>query len=99
MASHEHKDAIRAVMNTEMAEAECKCFTGRISRLINCLNGFDSRVNINLSDNEYIGHIVSMIGNRLEPYDANEHKRLVVEELTERGYGSDIINEWIGYIV
>ena len=51
-----------------------------------------------MSDSEYIGHIVSMIGNRLEPYDANEHKRLVVEELTERGYGSDVINEWIGYI-
>ena len=97
--NNEHKDNIKAVMNTEMAEAECKCFTGRISRLINCLNGFDSRVSINLSDNEYIGNIVSMIGNKLEPYDANEHKRLVVEALTERGYGSDVINEWIGYIV
>ena len=39
---------------------------------------------------------MSIIGNRLEPYDAKkkfffEHKRLVVEALTERGYGSDVI--------
>ena len=47
-----HSDEIFAVMNIEMNDALCKCFTGRISRLVNCLNGFDDNIKINISDNE-----------------------------------------------
>jgi hypothetical protein len=42
---HKHKDAIFTVLNTEMKDSLCKCFTGRISRLINTLNGFDEKNN------------------------------------------------------
>jgi len=27
-----------------MQESECKCFTGRISRLVNCLSGYSNKV-------------------------------------------------------
>ena len=40
---------------------ECKCFTGRISRLVNCLNGFTDLVNINIEDNQQIGNIIVII--------------------------------------
>ena len=39
-------------MNIEITDALCKCFTERISRLVNCLNGFDDNIKINISDNE-----------------------------------------------
>ena len=47
-----HSDEIFDVMNIEMNDSLCKCFTGRISRLVNCLNGFDDNIKINISDNE-----------------------------------------------
>ena len=47
-----NSDEIFTVMNIEMNDALCKCFTGRISRLVNCLNGFDDNIKINISDNE-----------------------------------------------
>ena len=31
-------------------------------------------------------------------YTIEKHKELVVKELTERGYPTDIINTWIEYI-
>ena len=37
-----------------MLDSECKCFTGRITRLINCQNGFSDLVKINISDNQQI---------------------------------------------
>jgi len=46
---NEHKDEIKRVLNIEMNDSVCKCFTGRISRLVNCLNGFDELVNIQIS--------------------------------------------------
>ena len=34
---NEHKNEIKHVLNTEMIDSVCKCFTGRMSILINCL--------------------------------------------------------------
>jgi len=31
-------------MNTEISESNCKCFMGRILRLINVLNGYDEQI-------------------------------------------------------
>jgi hypothetical protein len=31
---------IKSILNQEMVDAECKCFTGRMGRVVNCLNGF-----------------------------------------------------------
>ena len=36
----DEQQEIYQVLNTEIKDSECKCFTGRISRLVNCLNGF-----------------------------------------------------------
>jgi hypothetical protein len=77
-----HKDEIKRVLNIEMDESVCKCFTGRISRLINCLNGFDPLVNINIYESEQISQIIIKIRNELERtnnYDINTHKQLVSE--------------------
>ena len=42
----------------EIHDSICKCFTGRISRLINCLNGYDSKINITISQNDKISNII-----------------------------------------
>jgi Leucine-rich repeat (LRR) protein len=54
---NEHKDEIKRILNVEMHESVCKCFTGRISRLINCLNGFDELVNIKIAGSEQISQV------------------------------------------
>ena len=36
-------------MNEEMQYSECKCFTGRISRLVNCLSGYSDKVKIQIT--------------------------------------------------
>jgi len=38
--NHSNKENILRILEDEMSDAECKCFTGRMSRLVNCLNGF-----------------------------------------------------------
>jgi len=86
-------------MNVEMSEANCKCFTGRISRLINVLNGFDEHIEIHIADNEQIGNIISIIRNNLgENYDESEFKRHVREELMMRKYSESVIDEWLNNI-
>jgi len=96
---NENKEELFRIMNDEMIEANCKCFTGRISRLINILNGYDENIKIHIADNEQISNIIIIIRNQLgEDYDENEFKRLVIEELTMRNYSGDVINEWINNI-
>ena len=57
---NEEKDQILNIMNSEIQDSECKCYVGRISRLVNCLSGFDPLVNIQISDTEQIGNIISV---------------------------------------
>ena len=87
------------IMNQEMQDAECKCFTGRMSRLVNCLNGFDENIKIEISLSEQIGNVIGRIKDSMEVPDNALLKELVVKELNERGIDNDIINEWVENIV
>jgi len=98
---NEHKDEIKKILNTEMTDSVCKCFTGRISRLVNCLNGFDELVNIKIADNEQISQIIIAVQTRLENdnmYDVDLHKSLVTAQLKEMNYEESVINEWVNNI-
>ena len=84
-----------------MNDSICKCFTGRISRLVNCLNGFNDNIKINISDNEQIGNIIILIKNKLikeNKYNLETHKKLVIENLLEKKYDMVLINEWLDYL-
>ena len=96
----DHKDGneIIGIMNTEMADADCKCFTGKMSRLINCLNGYDDRVVITMAENDQIGNIIIIEKEKLDIYDVEKHKDNVRLAMEERGYTKETIEEWIGYI-
>jgi hypothetical protein len=98
---HKAKVEIYKVLEQEMNDTICKCFTGRISRLINCLNGFDDHIVIHISNNEQIGNIIILIKDKLileNKYTVELHKEIVMKELYDRGYEKDIIDEWIKYI-
>ena len=101
ICSSEHASEIKSVLNSEMQDAECKCFTGRISRLVNSLNGFDPLVEIKIADNEQIGNVIANVKAQLlnkNIYCIERHKEVALERLLELGYEKGIISEWLGYI-
>jgi hypothetical protein len=88
-------------MGQEMQDAQCKFFTGRLSRLVNCLNGFDENIVIQISDGEQIGITISTIQKKLEldnQYTVERFKEEINTELTERGFSKEIIMEWLEHI-
>ena len=95
----ESRDEIKKTLNTEILDAECKCFTGKISRLVNCLAGYDERVVVEIADKEQIGTVIEIVRNRLgDNYTVEEHRRISILELMERGYNREVIDEWVEQI-
>jgi len=97
IANHEHKNEILYVLNIEMEDADCKCFTGRISRLVNCLNGYDENVQIKIADNEQIANVILQIKNKYGD-DIETIKEKVNEQLNELGYEQEIIDSWMEHL-
>ena len=98
---HINKDEIKRILNDEINDSLCKCYTGRMSRLINCLNGYSDKVNIQISDTEQIGHIIHSVKIELldkDDYTVTKHKELVKLELLDRQYDVAIVELWISYI-
>ena len=92
-----------------MSDSICKCFTGRMSRLVNCLNGFDPtgvysngidpNISVTISSNEQLSTIVILIKEKLGlEYSISEHKRLLELEMKERDYPEEVIQEWLTYL-
>jgi hypothetical protein len=50
--TNEHSTDIKSILNDEITDSQCKCYTGRMSRLINFLNGYTSKVEIKINDTE-----------------------------------------------
>jgi Leucine-rich repeat (LRR) protein len=93
-----HKDSkeIKEILNGEMSDSMCKCFTGRISRLVNSLNGFDDRITIKISDSQEILNVIINVRNKYT--DIVQQKTEIIKELTDRGYDMTTINEYIVYL-
>jgi Leucine-rich repeat (LRR) protein len=99
--SNENADDIKQILNSEMSDAECKCFTGRVSRLVNCLAGVDELVEVKIADNEQIGNVIAVVRNTLNRegrYTVELHKKIVLTELKELGYTDEVVTTWINYI-
>lgn len=97
----EEQEEIFKVLNQEIKDADCRCFTGRMNRIINCLNGFSPLVSINIKDGEQIGNIIILVKNKLEltnSYTVEQHKIEVEKELLERNYDIETIKMWLEYI-
>ncbi len=86
-------------LNEEMADAECKCFTGRLSRLVNVLVGFFDDIRIEISGAEQISVVIALVKTRHNIGDEDEvtpeAKAEIRTELEARGYETGVIEEWL----
>lgn len=98
ITKHKESTNIKQILNIEMNDSYGKCFTGRLSRLVNCLVSFYDDVSINISDSEQIGNIIFLVKNNMEEYDVLEHKRIVRIRLEELAYEESVIEEWLEHI-
>ncbi len=99
--THHHKADISHVLNTEMKDSVCKCFTGRMSRLVNCLNGYDERVKVEMALNDQIANVILIIEKHLTEgnnYSVELHRQLVTKELISRGFQQSEIDVWVEHI-
>jgi Leucine-rich repeat (LRR) protein len=94
----ENKNEIHSILENEILDSECKCFTGRISRLINCLNGFTSLVEIKIPDNMAISNIIVMMKKNYSGNNENELKELIKKELLERNYLKEDFEEFLDFV-
>ena len=86
-------------LDEELNEGECKCFTGRLSRIVNVLNGFFDDIRVSISENEQISNVIITL-RQIHGLSANDEmtddiKDRIRQELTERGYEDDIIEVWL----
>ena len=90
---------IKKILDIELHDSIDKCTVGKISRLVNCLNGFSKDVTVIINDTSQIGNIIINIKNKLgDAYTIEKHKELAKIELSERGYDEDTINTWLDNI-
>jgi len=82
-----------------MLDSECKCFTGRLTRLVNCLVGFDENIKMEISENEQMSNISALIYekyyNDKSPDDNSEYKEQLRHAFMERGYSEDDVQKWL----
>jgi Leucine-rich repeat (LRR) protein len=88
----EYKNEIIKILNIEMLDSECKCFTGRLTRLVNCLNGFDENIKIEIDNNEQMSNISKILYNKYD--NIEDYKRELRKEFEERGYSEEDIQIW-----
>ena len=83
------------VLNQEISDGLCMCFTGRLTRLLNCLTGFYDDIELQISDSEQITNIIISLKNK---YNEKQLVEQVKAELIDRKYSNDVINEWLSYL-
>ena len=92
---HQDANEIFKILNEEIKDTICKCFTGRMTRLVNVLNGFCDDITIQIGSNEQIANVIISLQKK---YEGDELVSQVRKELEERDYDNEIINEWLTYI-
>jgi len=94
--SKDRKIELYQRLTEEMEESECKCFTGRMTRLVNTLNGYTDLVRISISDREQCSNIMSLL---LKQGLADEVLKVrFVEECQEREISKELMTEFFDEI-
>ena len=92
---HIERDELCKVLNEEIKDGLCMCFTGRLTRLLNVLNGFYNDIEIQISDSEQITNIIMALKTK---YINEQLKDELIKELRDRQYSETVIAEWIEYV-
>ncbi len=90
-----HKTELLKILEEQIADSECKCFTGRFNRTLSVLVGFYNDIKINISDKSRISAIILNSKEKIIPYDVVKHKELVIKELIDAGYLESDFKDWI----
>ena len=90
---HPNKIDIICRLDEELKESECKCFTGRLTRLVNCLVGFYDDIVISISDSERISAIIFSTLNGEEM--TNELKKICIDKLKAINITDEEIEKWL----
>jgi len=91
MKSNDKNELLKRV-HEEIKESINLCFTGKITRLVNSLNGFFSDIHIGISEHEQIENLMICSIKKENPKDFFQ------KEMIERGYTDDIIQKYLLYI-
>ncbi len=90
-----HKLELLKILEEQIAESECMCFTGRFNRTLSALVGFFDDIQINISDKSRISAIILNCKNKIIPYDSIKHIEAATKELKEAGYQETDFKDWI----
>ena len=85
-------------LNEEVVDGESMCFTGKFTRLVNTLVGFDENVRLDISQNEQISAIIINEKDKLNPYDKETHINAVRTLFNELNIDEKTQDEWINEI-
>ncbi len=93
-----HKSELMKILEEQIADSECKCFTGRFNRTLSVLVGFFDDIQINISNKSRISAIILNSKDKIFPYNPIEHKDLATKELIDAGYVEADFKDWIDAI-
>jgi len=92
---HPDPNEMFKILNEEIKDTICKCFTGRMTRLVNVLNGYYDDISIQIGSNEQISNIILMLQKR---YKGEELVSQVRSAMEEREYDEETIEEWLSFV-
>lgn len=79
------------------------CLSGTIATIVNALSGFYDDISINLKNSEQIWNVIQLTRNKIireeGSYDAGKHRDLAKQELYEREYDSQTVEDWMTAII
>lgn len=94
----EIKIELKKVLIEEMNDSACKCFTGRVSRLINVLNGFYNDVQVKINQKEQYANVIIAIRKKLmndNIYTNEKFKEEALKQFRLLNASEEDIKEWI----
>lgn len=94
----EHTNELMKILEEQITDSECQCFTGRFNRTLSVLVGFYNDIKINISDKSRISAIILNCKDRIIPYNSQLHRETSKLELIEAGYTETEIDPWISAI-
>ena len=90
------------ILSEEISDSICKCFTGRISRLVNSLNGFSPKVKVEISKNTQISTILAQTSEKISIAETEEEitkiKEETIKNLREHDFTEEEIEDWMSYL-
>lgn len=93
--NNEHKNEICKLLKEEIVRSELEelCFVGKISNIINCLSSFNKDIYFEISENDQIYNILTILKSKYT--DIDQIKNCLLKELKERKYSQDIVESWL----